>query len=80
MVKLNKIPGDFDISDIRESFIRQFANPDGSLNMMLDTEDLPETMSPELKSAYLRLIRSPLHETRCGGAVEKKTAITSIIR
>ncbi|XP_012934773.1 sodium leak channel non-selective protein [Aplysia californica] len=80
MVKLNKMPGDFDISDIRESFIRQFTGQDSSLNLVMDTQDLPETVSPHLKSAYMRLIKSPAHETRCGGAVEKKTAITSIIR
>ena len=80
MVRLNRTPSDFDISDIRESFIRQFTCPEGSFNLMMDADDLPDNLSPHLKSAYMRLIRSPLHETRCGGIVEKKTAITSIIK
>lgn len=74
------MPGDFDISDIRESFIRQFTGQDNSLGLMVDTQEQAENISPELKSAYLKLINSPMHETRCGGTVEKKTAIVGIIR
>ncbi|XP_059160576.1 sodium leak channel NALCN-like isoform X2 [Physella acuta] len=80
MVRLNKMPGDFDISDIRESFIRQFTGQENSLGLMVDTQEQAENISPELKSAYLKLINSPMHETRCGGTVEKKTAIIGIIR
>lgn len=80
MVRLNKMPGDFDISDIRESFIRQFTGHDSSLSLVVDAQEQAETVSPDLKSAYMKLIKSPMHETRCGGAVEKKTAITGIIR
>nr|AGC13755.1 LNALCN-EEEE [Lymnaea stagnalis] len=80
MVRLYKMPGEFEISDIRESFIRQFTGPDSSLSLVVDTQEQPETVSPELKTAYMKLIKSPMHETRCGGAVEKKTAIIGIIR
>lgn len=80
MVRLYKMPSDFDISDIRESFIRQFTGLDNSLNLVVDSQEQAEHVSPDLKSTYTKLIKSPMHESRCGGAVEKKTAITGIIR
>ncbi|KAH9490260.1 hypothetical protein Btru_035289, partial [Bulinus truncatus] len=79
MVRLYKMPGEFQISDIRESFIRQFTSPESSLSLVVDAQEQPESVLPELKSSYIKLIKSPMLETRSGGAVEKKTAIVGII-
>ncbi|XP_055869131.1 sodium leak channel NALCN-like isoform X2 [Biomphalaria glabrata] len=80
MVRLYKMPGEFQISDIRESFIRQFTSPEGSLSLVVDSQDQPENILPELKSSHIKLIKSPMLETRSGGTVEKKSAIVGIIR
>ncbi|GFN75763.1 sodium leak channel non-selective protein-like [Plakobranchus ocellatus] len=82
MVRLSRMPGEFSISDIRESFIRQFTAT--NLNLVVDTQEQSAgeaaTVSPQLRSNYLKLTKSPGRDTRSGGAVEKKTAICGIIR
>ncbi|KAK3584758.1 hypothetical protein CHS0354_002278 [Potamilus streckersoni] len=78
MVKLNKLPGEFDISDVRESFIRQFSTP--QLNLVMDTQETQEESNPYLKPSPVSLIQSPKFGVRSGGSVEKKSGIASIIR
>ena len=89
MVRLSRMPGEFSISDIRESFIRQFTGSNSGLNLVVDTQDQPAAdgttgeggvLSPQVRSTCLKLTKSPKHDTRCGGAVEKKMAICGIIR
>ena len=89
MVRLSRMPGEFSISDIRESFIRQFTGSNSGLNLVVDTQDQNSSdgtsgegvvLSPQVRSTCLKLTKSPKRDTRCGGAVEKKMAICGIIR
>ncbi|KAL8573711.1 hypothetical protein ACOMHN_018986 [Nucella lapillus] len=79
MVKVYKMPSDFDVSDVRESFIRQFISMDGSLNLVVDTQNTSQQVSPYLNASHMRLVKSPKHATRCGGPVEKKNGISIIL-
>ena len=80
MVKVYKMPSDFEVSDVRESFIRQFTNQDGSLNLMVDTQTSGLPVSSLVNAGHVRLVKSPKHATRCGGAVEKKSGISIILQ
>ncbi|GFS24477.1 sodium leak channel non-selective protein-like, partial [Elysia marginata] len=89
MVRLSRMPGEFSISDIRESFIRQFTGSNSGLSLVVDTQDQSTAdgtageggvLSPQLRSTCLKLTKSPKSDLRSGGAVEKKLAICGIIR
>ncbi|XP_046577854.1 LOW QUALITY PROTEIN: sodium leak channel non-selective protein-like [Haliotis rubra] len=80
MVRVHKMSNDFDIADVRESFMRQFQTNQNSLNLVVDTQDHDHQVSSCLKAAHLHLIKSPTHETRSGGVVEKKSGIFTIVR
>ena len=80
MVKVYKMPSDFEVSDVRESFIRQFTGMDPSLNLVVDALNTDQAVSPYLNSTHMRLVKSPTHATRCGGAVEKKSGIATIMQ
>ncbi|KAK7489326.1 hypothetical protein BaRGS_00019434, partial [Batillaria attramentaria] len=80
MVKVYKMPSEFDASDVRESFIRQFTYIDGALNLVVDTQNTGQPVSPYLNACHMRLVKSPKHATRCGGAVEKKSSILGILQ
>lgn len=80
MVRVHKMSSDFDIADVRESFMRQFQTHQNSLNLVVDTQDNDHQVSSCLKAAHLHLIKSPTHETRSGGVVEKKSGIFTIVR
>ena len=80
MVKVYKMPSDFEVSDVRESFVRQFTSLDRSLNLMVDTQSSGQHISPVLNSSHMRLVKSPKHGTRCGGAVEKRSSISIILQ
>ncbi|XP_076454223.1 sodium leak channel NALCN-like [Babylonia areolata] len=79
MVKVYKMPSDFDVSDVRESFIRQFTLMDGGLNLVVDTQNTAQPLSPYLHTSSMRLVKSPKHAPRCGGPVEKKNGISIIL-
>lgn len=80
MVKVYKMPSEFDVSDVRESFIRQFTVPDNMLNLVVDTQNAGPPISPFLQSCFMHLVKSPKHAIRCGGIVEKKNAIALIMQ
>ncbi|PVD19084.1 hypothetical protein C0Q70_21643 [Pomacea canaliculata] len=79
MVKVYKMPSDFNVSDVRESFIRQFTCPESGLNLVVDTQNSGPSVSPFLHASHMRLVKSPKHTARCGGAVEKKSGISTIM-
>ncbi|XP_041355861.1 sodium leak channel non-selective protein-like [Gigantopelta aegis] len=81
MVRVNKMQDTFHISDVRESFMRQFQSSDRTLNLVVDTQDNDaKDMTSCLKLAHLKLIKLPHHEARSGGEMEKRTGISSIVR
>lgn len=80
MVKVYKMPSDFNVSDVRESFIRQFTCPESGLNLVVDTQNSGPSVSPFLHASHMRLVKSPKHTARCGGAVEKKSGISTIMQ
>ena len=53
---------------------------DGSLNLVVDTQNAGQHVSPYLNSNNMRLVKSPKHATRCGGPVEKKSGISTILQ
>ncbi|GAB1610576.1 sodium leak channel non-selective protein-like [Argonauta hians] len=82
MVRLYRIPGDFLLADIRESFMRQFVNEDhtsGLNNLVVDRHNSHD-MSLFMKSSPMRLIKSMSHTARGAGLMEKKAGIHSIMR
>lgn len=78
MVRLNKVPGEFNISDVRDSFMRQFMGP--GLNLVLDTQDTNDDIFPYLKSTSMKLVEGHLQGVKSGGMVEKKTSLAAVIR
>ena len=80
MVKVYKMPSEFEVSDVRESFIRQFTAFDPALNLVVDQTNTGMNVSPYLNSGVMKLVKSPNHATRCGGAVEKKSGISYILQ
>lgn len=81
MVRLYRIPGDFSMADIRESFMRQFVNEEhagGLENLVVDTNS--DDMNIFMKSSPMRLIKSMSHSARGAGMMEKKAGIHSIMR
>uniref|UniRef100_A0A0L8GQ35 Ion transport domain-containing protein n=1 Tax=Octopus bimaculoides TaxID=37653 RepID=A0A0L8GQ35_OCTBM len=63
MVRLYRIPGDFLLADIRESFMRQFVNEEhtsGLKNLVVDRHNSHD-MSLFMKSSPMRLIKSMSH-------------------
>jgi hypothetical protein len=79
MVKVYKMPSDFEVSDVRESFVRQFLCLDPALNLVVDqATGLPA--EPYLNANFMHLVKSPHHAMRSGGAVEKKSGISIILQ
>ena len=78
MVKLHKVSGEFDIADIRDSFMRQYCTP--QLNLVLDTAENNEENQMYLKTLPINLVKSPKHGGRSGGMVEKNTGVAAVIR
>ncbi|ESP00278.1 hypothetical protein LOTGIDRAFT_225940 [Lottia gigantea] len=78
MVKVNKMTSEFNISDIRESFMRQFMELE--LNLVVDTQDSQDSEPPCIKTSNLPLVKNTTHEVRSGGVIEKKSGITGIVR
>ncbi|XP_021355108.1 sodium leak channel non-selective protein-like isoform X2 [Mizuhopecten yessoensis] len=78
MVHLTKLTGDFSISDIRESFMRQFMGQE--LNLTVDIQEHQEETTPFMKSTPLKLVKHSVQGTKSGGVVEKKNGIAMIVR
>ncbi|KAJ8310369.1 hypothetical protein KUTeg_012234 [Tegillarca granosa] len=78
MVKLHKISGNFDASDVRESFMRHFMGQE--LNLTIDINESQEELVPFMKSTSVRLVKCPSQVAKSGGVVEKKSGISSIVR
>lgn len=78
MVRVNKLSADFNIVEIRESFMRQFSTP--QLDLVMDTEENVEENQSFVKKTPVSLVRSPNLGTRSGGPVEKQIGISAVIR
>lgn len=78
MVKVHKLSADFNIVEIRESFMRQFSTP--QLDLVMDTEENSDENQSFVKKTQISLTRSPVFGARSGGHVEKQLGISSVIR
>ena len=78
MVRLHKVTGEFDIADIRDSFMRQYCTP--QLNLVLDTAENNEDGQSYMKTVPINLVKSLTHCGRSGGLVEKNTGVAAVIR
>ena len=78
MVRLHKCTSDFDIADIRDSFMRQYCTP--QLNLVMDTAENNDENQLYLKTLPVSLVKSPKHGGRSGGIVEKHTGVSAVIR
>ncbi|KAL4219841.1 hypothetical protein ACF0H5_020252 [Mactra antiquata] len=78
MVKVHKLNADFNIVEIRESFMRQFSTP--QLDLVIDTEENNEDNQCFVKKTPICLIRSPKFDARSGGHIEKQLGISGVIR
>lgn len=78
MVYLYKIPSEFDISDVRESFMRQHIEPE--VRLALDIQEAENDVVPYMKKSPVRLVKIALPSVKSGGLLEKRSGITSIVR
>lgn len=78
MVRVNKLAGDFNVAEIRESFMRQFSTP--QLDLIMDTDDNMEERQSFLKKPPINLVKSPNMGVRSGGYMEKQLGIANMIR
>lgn len=78
MVRVSKLAGDFNVAEIRESFMRQFGTL--QLDLVMDTEDNMEQRQSFVKKAPLNLVKSPQIGVRSGGYMEKQLGIANVIR
>ncbi|XP_071140116.1 sodium leak channel NALCN-like isoform X2 [Mytilus edulis] len=78
MVYLYKIPSEFDISDVRESFMRQHIEPE--VRLALDIQEHDHDVIPYVKKSPVRLVKHGSHSVKSGGLLEKRSGITSIVR
>ena len=78
MVKLYKLIGDFNIAEVRESFMRQFTNPE--INLTVDMQESNDETTALMKSVPVRLVRSEIMSPKSGGVVEKRSGISNIVR
>lgn len=81
MVRMYRVPGEFSIADVRESFMRQFIDQENDLDLEIDSPETREESDSCQKLSPLHLVKSPAQGgTRSGGVVEKKAGVTSILR
>jgi len=78
MVRVNKLAGDFNVAEIRESFMRQFSTP--QLDLIMDTEDNMGERQAFLKKPPINLVKSPNFGVRSGGYMEKQLGVSNLIR
>ncbi|XP_062569236.1 sodium leak channel NALCN-like, partial [Saccostrea cucullata] len=78
MVYLYKIPGDFSLSQIRESVMRQFSTPE--VNLTVDIQEMNEESTTLVKFSPVKLVRQDVSGSKSGGAMEKRSGITLIVR
>jgi len=78
MVYIHKLKTDFNISDIRESFIRQFVGQE--LNLAVDMQENPDEATLIIKSTPLRLVKHQTQGSKSGGVLEKRSGISTIVR
>ena len=78
MVRLHKCTSDFDIADVRESFMRQYCT--AQLNLVMDTVENNEDNQLYMKTLPVSLVKSPKHCGRSGGVVEKNSGVSAVIR
>ncbi|XP_061184372.1 sodium leak channel NALCN-like isoform X2 [Saccostrea echinata] len=78
MVYLYKIPGDFSLSQIRESVMRQFSTPE--VNLTVDIQEISEESTTLVKFSPVKLVRQDVSGSKSGGAMEKRSGITLIVR
>ena len=77
MVHLYKLPGEFDISDVRESFMRQHIEPE--VRITLDLHDSEHDMVPYIRKSPVKLVKHAAL-VKSGGLLEKRSGISSIVR
>ncbi|XP_078311873.1 sodium leak channel NALCN-like isoform X2 [Crassostrea virginica] len=78
MVYLYKIPSDFSLSQVRESFMRQFSTPE--VNLTVDIQEISEENTTLVKISPVKLVRQEVMGSKSGGAMEKRSGITLIVR
>ena len=78
MVYLYKIPSDFSLSQVRESFMRQFSTPE--VNLTVDIQEISEENTTLVKISLVKLVRQEVMGSKSGGAMEKRSGITLIVR
>lgn len=78
MVYLYKIPSDFSMSQVRDSFMRQFSTPE--MNLTVDIQEMSEENTTLVKFSPVKLVRQDVVGSKSGGAMEKRSGITLIVR
>jgi len=78
MVKIHKLTGDFNVAEIRESFMRQFITP--QLDLIIDTDEGVEEGQSFLRRPHVNLVRCSTLGTRSGGTTEKQLGVAAVIR
>ncbi|XP_053403059.1 sodium leak channel NALCN-like [Mercenaria mercenaria] len=78
MVRVNKLSADFNIVEVRESFMRQFSTP--QLDLVMDTEENADENQSFVKKTPISLVKSPNLGARSGGHIEKQMGISAVIR
>jgi hypothetical protein len=78
MVYLYKIPSDFGLSQVRDSFMRQFSTPE--VNLTVDIQEITEENTVVVKFCPVKLVRQDVGGSKSGGAMEKRSGITLIVR
>ncbi|XP_056005775.1 sodium leak channel NALCN-like isoform X4 [Ostrea edulis] len=78
MVYLYKIPSDFSLSPVRDSFLRHFSTPE--MNLTVDIQEITEENTMVVKFSPVKLVRQDVGGSKSGGAMEKRSGITLIVR
>lgn len=73
MIQLSRVPNEFLIPKIRDSFMRQFLNQDDIYTIPLDL-----SMNMYNKKPSVKTIHAPAH--RPGGESVKRTAVSNIVK
>ncbi|KAK3094316.1 hypothetical protein FSP39_000242 [Pinctada imbricata] len=78
MVRLYKVIGDFEIAEVRDSFMRQFTNPE--INLTIDIQENTDDTVVLSKPSPVKLVRIISTAPKSGGVVEKRSGISHIVR
>ncbi|XP_064638187.1 sodium leak channel NALCN-like isoform X2 [Lineus longissimus] len=79
MISLTKIPSDFSSPKVRDSFMRQFVEPSGDLDLVMDTRNSQEEF-PKLRKKDTNNLLSFKPQDRNGDIHQKMSGVSAIIR